>query len=180
MRFARRMRSRSRIFLLSRFSTFIFFGIVILLLSTIILFAWYGRDLPKPGKLSSSNLTQSTRIFDRNQILLYSVYSSENRIYVSLSDIPKSLQEATIAIEDKNFYKNEGYSLSGYLRAVRDMILVRKITGGSTITQQLIKNTLLTSERTIPRKIKEFILAVQVDRKYNKDEILELYLNAVS
>lgn len=174
------MRSRSRIFLLSRFSTFIFFGIVILLLSTIILFAWYGRDLPKPGKLSSSNLTQSTRIFDRNQILLYSVYSSENRIYVSLSDIPKSLQEATIAIEDKNFYKNEGYSLSGYLRAVRDMILFRKITGGSTITQQLIKNTLLTSERTIPRKIKEFILAVQVDRKYNKDEILELYLNAVS
>lgn len=175
-----RLYRRSRIFLFSKISTYIFFGTVGTIIFTIILFAWMSRDLPRPGKLSPSNLTQSTRIFDRNGILLYSVYTSENRIYIPLSDIPKSIQEATIAVEDKDFYKNEGFSLSGYLRALRDVILFRRLTGGSTITQQLVKNTLLTSERTIPRKIKEFILAIQVDRKYDKNQILELYLNAVS
>ncbi|MCL5970353.1 MAG: transglycosylase domain-containing protein, partial [Patescibacteria group bacterium] len=89
----------------------------------------------------------------------------------------KTLQQATIAIEDKNFYTNQGFSISGYLRAVRDAALLRGVSGGSTLTQQLVKNTLLTSEKKISRKIKELILAIQVDRKYSKDQILELYLN---
>lgn len=110
--------------------------------------------------------------------MLYDIYGDQNRTYVDLKDIPKTLQQATIAIEDKDFYKNEGFSVTGFLRGIiLDPILRQRVTGGSTITQQLVKNALLTSERTIPRKIKEIILAVQVDRKYTKDQILELYLN---
>jgi 1A family penicillin-binding protein len=145
----------------------------------LIMFFWFSRDLPTPGKLSASNFSQSTKIFDRNDILLYDIYKDENRTYVTLDQIPKVLQEATIAIEDKNFYKNGGFSITGYLRAFRNAILNMRIAGGgSTLTQQLVKNTLLTSEQTITRKIKEFILAIQVDRKYTKNQILELYFNA--
>ncbi len=143
------------------------------------MFFWYSRDLPTPGKLSASNFPQSTKIFDRNEILLYDIYRDENRTYVTLDQIPKILQQATIAIEDKDFYQNQGFSITGYLRAFRNAVLQRRISGGgSTVTQQLVKNTLLTSEQTIARKIKEFILAIQVDRKYTKDQILELYFNA--
>jgi len=143
------------------------------------MFFWYSRDLPTPGRLSASNFPQSTKIFDRNGILLYDIYRDENRTYITLDQIPKKLQEATIAIEDKDFYKNQGFSIMGYLRAFRNAILSGRIAGGgSTITQQLVKNTLLTSEQTIVRKIKEFILAIQVDRKYTKSQILELYFNA--
>ncbi len=143
------------------------------------LFLWYGRSLPTPGKLINPPLGQSTRIYDRKGILLYSVYQNQNRTYVSLKDIPVNLRNATISIEDKNFYKNQGFSITGYLRAIRNIVLFRGLSGGSTITQQLVKNVLLSSERTIPRKIKELMLAIQVDKKYSKDQILELYLNDV-
>jgi len=143
------------------------------------MFFWFSRDLPTPGKLSASNFSQSTKIFDRNGILLYDIYKDQNRTYVTLDKIPKILQEATIAIEDKDFYKNQGFSIIGYTRAFRNAIFSGRIAGGgSTLTQQLVKNTLLTSEQTIARKIKEFILAIQVDRKYTKNQILELYFNA--
>lgn len=174
-----RTTGRSKIVWLSRLTTLVFICLVFLVIFTAGLFAWYSRDLPQPGKVTSEEKSQSTRIFDRGGTLLYSVYSEQNRVYVPLSDIPKTLQEATIAIEDKDFYQNEGFSTTGYLRSIKDLLLYRRLAGGSTITQQLVKNALLTSERTIPRKVKEFILAVQVDRKYSKDEILELYLNAV-
>lgn len=143
------------------------------------LFLWYGRSLPTPGKLINPPLGQSTRIYDRKGILLYSVYQNQNRTYVVLKDIPMNLRNATISIEDKNFYKNQGFSIIGYLRAVRNIVLFRGLSGGSTITQQLVKNVLLSSERTIPRKIKELMLAIQVDKKYSKDQILEMYLNDV-
>lgn len=177
----RRTRRISReplnIFILSRLTKFIFWGFVALIVLVPLLFFWYSRDLPTPGKLSASNLPQSTRILDRNGVVLYDIYSKQNRTYVSLSEIPKNLQQATIAIEDKNFYTNQGFSTTAYLRVIKDALLFRGLTGGSTLTQQLVKNTLLTNERTISRKIKEFILAIQVDRKYSKNQILELYLN---
>ncbi|MEK7092752.1 MAG: transglycosylase domain-containing protein, partial [Patescibacteria group bacterium] len=144
---------------------------------TVVLFFWYGRDLPTPGKLSASNLSQSTRIMDRNGIVLYDVYETQNRNYVEIGEISKTFQQATIAIEDQDFYTNAGFSPVAYLRVLKDAIFSQRLTGGSTLTQQLVKNTLLTSERSLPRKIKELILATQVDRKYNKDQILELYLN---
>lgn len=161
----------------SRLSRNAFFLLLGLIFFIFILFFWYSRDLPTPGKLNSANLSQSTRIFDRNNIVLYDIYEKQNRTYVQLADIPKTLQQTTIAIEDKDFYKNQGFSLWGYMRAIRNIVLFRSLSGGSTITQQLVKNSLLTPERTIPRKIKEFILSIQVDRRYSKDQILELYLN---
>lgn len=170
----------SSVLLWGRVVTFAFYGLIAAIILGVILFFWYGRDLPTPGKLVNNNLSQSTRIYDRNGILLYSVYQNENRVYVNLSDIPKNVQHATIAIEDKNFYSNQGFSVTGYARAFIGIITLRGISGGSTLTQQLVKNVLLQDTRqVISRKIKELILAIQVDRKYTKDQILEMYLNDV-
>lgn len=183
-----RSRRRSRltrygkidIFTLSKLTKYAFFGLIGFIFISIVLFLWYGRDLPTPGKLVNADLEESTRIYDRKGILLYSVFQNENRTYVKLADIPKQVQQATIAIEDKNFYTNQGFSVTSYFRGlVIDPILRRRVTGGSGITQQLVKNVLLSSERSIPRKIKELILSIQVDRKYTKDQILEMYLNDV-
>ncbi|HEV2339264.1 MAG TPA: PBP1A family penicillin-binding protein [Patescibacteria group bacterium] len=171
--------SVTSVMLWSRITTIAFFGLIVGIVLIIGLFLWYSRDLPKPGQLVNNNLSESTRIYDKSGILLYSVYKNENREYVQLKDIPAYLQEATIAIEDRNFYKNQGFSVNGYLRATRDIILLRGVSGGSTLTQQLVKNVLLTNERTLPRKIKELILAIQVDKTYSKDQILEMYLNDV-
>lgn len=171
----------SSVMLWSRIVTFAFYGLIGLILLFVGLFIWYGKDLPTPGKLVNNDLSQSTRIYDSKGILLYSVYKNQNRVYVNLKDIPKGLQNATIAIEDRNFYKNSGFSVTGYLRAIRDLIFLRRISGGSTLTQQLVRNVLLQSfAQTLPRKIKELILAIQVDKKYSKDQILEMYLNDVS
>lgn len=145
----------------------------------VFMFFWYSRDLPSPGKLSEAQIGNSTRIYDRNGVPLYSVYENVNRSYVRLNQIPKYLLQATIATEDKNFYKNKGFSVVGYFRSVRDIVFLRGISGGSTLTQQLVKNVLLSSERTIPRKVKELVLSIQVDKRYSKDEILEMYLNDV-
>lgn len=161
----------------SKFTRFAFFGLIGGFFILLILFFWYGRDLPTPGKLTANNLSQSTRILDRNGVVLYDIYGEQNRTYIELKDIPKDLQKATIAIEDQDFYQNEGFSPFAYLRVIKDIVTLKGLTGGSTLTQQLVKNALLTSERTLPRKIKEFILAVQVDKKYSKDQILELYFN---
>lgn len=164
----------------SRLAKYAFFGLIGLIILMAVLFVWYGRDLPAPGKLVEAQANESSGIYDRNGELLFSVYQNQNRIYVSLDKIPKYLQQGTIAIEDKNFYENEGFSITGYIRGlIIDPILRRRVSGGSTITQQLVKNVLLSSERTLPRKVKELMLAIQVDRKYSKDQILEMYLNDV-
>ena len=168
----------SKIVLYSKLAKLALFGLIGFFIFGLLLFFWYSRDLPTPGKLSASNLPQSTKIFDRNGELLYDIYRDENRTYVTLDQTPKILQQATIAIEDKDFYQNQGFSITGYLRAFRNAILTGGIAGGgSTLTQQLVKNTLLSSEQTIGRKIKELILAIQVDNRYPKEQILELYLN---
>ena len=181
LRKTRRSRLRSsNIITYSKLTRYALIGLVLFVFLSIGLFLWYGRDLPQPGKLAEASLGNSTRIYDRNGEILYSVFQDEIRSYVKLDKVPKIAQEATIATEDKDFYENEGFSVTGLLRGlVIDPILRQRVTGGSTITQQLVKNVLLTSERTLPRKIKELILAVQVDKIYSKDEILEMYLNNV-
>jgi penicillin-binding protein 1C len=143
------------------------------------LFVWYGRDLPTPGKLVAAQGNQSSGIYDRNGALLYSVYQNQNRLYVNLNAVPKYIKQGTIAVEDRNFYTNSGFSITGYLRSALNIVLLRGLSGGSTLTQQLVKNVLLSSEQTLPRKIKELMLSIQVDRKYTKDQILEMYLNDV-
>jgi len=156
---------------------FIFTIIFILgFIFSLAIFGWYAKDLPSPGKLSVSS-SNSTIFYDRNGRILYEMYKDKNRVPVSFSEISDYLKKATIAIEDKNFYKHQGISQTGIIRAFLSIIFKRRLEGGSTITQQLIKNVLLTNERTFSRKIKEMILAIEVERRYTKDEILEMYLN---
>lgn len=166
-------------FLEAKLAKYVFFGLIALILIGFGYVLWVSRDLPTPGKLANGNIKDSTRILDRNGKLLYSFYKDYNRIYVNLDQIPQNLRNATIATEDKDFYRNRGFSPMAYLRVIKDVILHHQVTGGSTITQQLVKIALLTSERSITRKLKELILAIQVDSKYSKDQILEMYLNNI-
>jgi penicillin-binding protein 1C len=137
------------------------------------------KALPNPQLLTRRDLEVTTKIFDRNGMLLYEIYTDQNRTPLPLSQIPKLMQEATIAIEDKKFYQHPGFSITGIIRAARETILNKRVQGGSTITQQLIKSALLSPEITIARKTKEIILAFWAERIYNKNQILEMYLNQV-
>ncbi|MDP3941191.1 MAG: transglycosylase domain-containing protein [bacterium] len=137
------------------------------------------KDLPSPTKLASSTIPQSTKIYDRNGSLLYTIYADRNQTFVPLSEIPKSVQKATIAIEDKDFYRHGAIDLRGIARAAYSTLFHKKLQGGSTLTQQLVKTTLLSPERTIQRKVKEVILSFITEMLYSKDRILEMYLNQV-
>lgn len=137
------------------------------------------KALPNPQLLTRRDLEVTTKIFDRNGVLLYEIYTDQNRTPLALAQIPKFMQEATIAIEDKNFYQHPGFSVMGIIRAARETILNKHVQGGSTITQQLIKSALLSPEISIARKVKEIILAFWTERIYNKNQILEMYLNQV-
>lgn len=139
-------------------------------------FAWYAKDLPSPSKLSQST-GASTVFLDREGKVLYEMYKDKNRIPVTFDEVPDALKQATIATEDKNFYKHQGISQFGIIRAAINVMLGKGLQSGSTITQQLIKNVLLTSRQTIARKVQEMILAIEVERRYEKDEILLMYLN---
>lgn len=134
------------------------------------------KELPSPDNLARP-LPLTTKIYDRNGKLLFKIYRDQNRTKVQLSEIPLIVRQATIAIEDKDFYQHRGISLRGIGRAVYLLVFKGRVTGGSTITQQLVKNTLLTSEKTLIRKLKELVLASLVEQKYTKDQILEMYLN---
>lgn len=172
--------SKLKLFLMGRGMKYIFFGLIIFLIIGFVFTLWVSRDLPTPGKLTNPDLKDSTRILDKDGNLLFSFYQDINRIYIDLDEIPEDLRKATIAVEDKNFYTNQGFSLTGYIRGlIIDPILRGRVTGGSTITQQLVKNALLSPERTPTRKLKELILSVQVDSRFSKDEILEMYLNNI-
>lgn len=170
----------SKMFVLSKLLKFGFFALLALIVAVPLMFFWLSRDLPAPGTLVTAKQNEATHIYDRKGTLLYSVFQDENRTYVKLDAIPKKVQQATIAIEDRDFYNNKGFSPTAYLRVARDAVTGRGITGGSTISQQLVKNVLLQdSSRTPSRKIKELILAIQVNQKYSKDQILEMYLNNI-
>lgn len=138
------------------------------------------KDLPSPTRLGKYEIPLSTKIYDRNNKLLFDIFADQNRTPVPLSDIPKFVQQGTIAIEDKDFYKHQGVNpIGGMIRALWATVTGKQLQGGSTITQQLVKSALLTPERTVIRKIKEVILAFWVELLYPKDKILEMYLNQV-
>ena len=160
-------------------TTLIFVSLVGLIVFTVFSFVIFAKDLPSPNKLSARDSSLSTKIFDRGGKLLYDIYGDKNRALVTWNELPQYVRDATVAIEDKNFYQHQGFSPIGIGRAVFRIFFFQKLEGGSTITQQVVKNTLLSPERTVTRKIKEFILAIQVERKYTKDEILQIYLNEV-
>ena len=142
------------------------------------IFAFFAKDLPNPDKVARRE-GFATKIYDRNGKLLYDVYSDQRRNPVDITAIPLVVKQATIAIEDKNFYKHGGFDALGIARGLLRSVFLGQLQSGSTLTQQLVKNVLLTQQQTIVRKLKEFVLTVQVERKYTKDQILQMYLNEV-
>lgn len=145
----------------------------------IAIFAFFRRDLPDPRDLA---FEEATRFYDRTgETLLYTVYGEENRTIVEFDQISEHVKNATIALEDKNFYHHNGFSVSGIMRAAINNVMNRDATGqgGSTITQQFIKNSLVGDDDTYTRKVKELILSIELERLYSKDEILAFYLNEI-
>jgi 1A family penicillin-binding protein len=145
-------------------------------------YEYFAKDLPPVDDIPSVEF-QSTRIYDRYGNLLYEMFDSNigRRLYVPIEDIPESLILATIAVEDKSFEENPGVDPQGILRALYINLTNQGTSGGSTITQQLVRRMLLPEkdERTLTRKIREAILAMRVTQKYPKEKILELYLNEI-
>lgn len=134
-------------------------------------------QLPTPTRLVYPREPLTTEFYDRNGNLLYRLYEDKNRTLVKLPEIPKQMIQATIAIEDQNFYKHMGIDPIAILRAFYHNLRSGGLEGASTITQQLIKNSLLTPEKSYIRKVKEILLAVWTERIYSKDQILQMYFN---
>jgi 1A family penicillin-binding protein len=152
-------------------------GVVFLVLS----FVWLGITLPNPNKLLERSVAQSTKIYDRTgKTMLYEIFTDQRRTIITLQEIPRDLIYATIVVEDKDFYKHPGFDLKGIARAIiTDIINLKKSQGGSTITQQFIKNALLTNEKSYTRKIRELLLAYQIEKSFTKDQILQMYFNEI-
>ncbi len=138
-------------------------------------------NLPSPNQLITRSSPLTTKIYDRNGILLYKIYRDENRTLVPLEKLPDHVINATLAIEDKDFYNHRGLSGRGIIRAVYYNFLnpQKNKIGGSTITQQLVKNTLLSPQKTWRRKLREALLALLVEVHFSKEEILQMYFNEI-
>ncbi|MDX1975823.1 MAG: penicillin-binding protein 1A [Rickettsiales bacterium] len=162
----------------SLFFTLTIIGVVV----GILVFNHYSKDLPDYRQLANYDPATVTRLYASDGRLL-AEYATEKRVFVPLSAIPKHVRHAFISAEDKNFYEHTGIDISGIARAVRDNVIYygqgKSLVGGSTITQQVVKNFLLSSEKSLERKIKEAILALRITDVYSKDKILELYLNEI-
>lgn len=147
-----------------------------------VMFNYYAKDLPDYSQLSKYDPATLTRLYAANGKLL-AEYATEKRVFVPLSAIPKSVINAFLSAEDKNFYTHTGIDFTGLARAVVNNVKNygqgKSLVGGSTITQQVVKNFLLSNEKSIERKIKEAILAMRISQVYSKDKILELYLNEI-
>lgn len=138
------------------------------------------KDLPDPERLQERDLAQSTKIYDRTgQTLLYEIHGDEKRTVIPLADLPTYVYHATIAIEDKDFYTHPGFSIRRILVTAVTNVIEGESAGASTLTQQFVKNSILTTEKTYTRKLKELILSIQIERTYSKDEILEMYMNEI-
>ena len=159
-------------------------GIVVASIAIIgfLMILYFAKTLPSIEELSSQQISQSTKIYDRTgTILLYEISAGTRRTVVPFEQMPQTLKDATVAIEDQNFYNESAYDPKAILRAFWvDLTNHGIVQGGSTITQQLARNAYLNLDQTITRKIKELILAIKLNAYYSKDQILGLYLNEVS
>jgi penicillin-binding protein 1A len=153
--------------------------IAVLIIATGKITANFIDNLPSIKQLENYTPNLSSKIYDKDNNLIGELFT-ERRIFISINKIPLNLQNAFIAIEDKDFFKHWGISIKGITRAFSRILLKMKITeGGSTITQQLAKTIFLTHDKTLIRKIKEAFLTIQLEKKYSKDEILQLYINQI-
>jgi len=151
------------------------------LLACSLIFVIIAKDLPRPEKFTEHQIFQSTKIYDRTgKVLLYEIYGEEKRTTVPLETIPEYLKQAVIATEDASFYNHFGIDPEGIFRSILINFRIKEPTyGGSTLDQQLIRSTFFSTEKTATRKIREIILALELDRRYAKDEILGWYLNQI-
>lgn len=145
-----------------------------------LVYASLSASLPDPDVAHGKGRDQSSVILDRNGRILAKLYAEENRSDKKLADMPPLLRRAAIATEDKRFYEHAGVDPLGITRAiVTDVVLGKKAQGGSTITQQYVKQAFVTDEKTLKRKVMEAMLANRIEKRHTKDEILELYLNTI-
>lgn len=146
-----------------------------------LVFTYLSRNLPPISELDNYSVGQSTKIYDRaGQTLIYEIYGEEKRTILPSEEIPDLIKKATVAIEDESFYSHPAFDVRGIARALLVNVLKGGVVqGGSTITQQLAKNSFLSPERSLLRKVKELILAYRIENLFSKDEILALYLNQV-
>jgi 1A family penicillin-binding protein len=152
---------------------------ILLVVFPVMIYAYFARDLGTKEAVISRN-DGGVTLLDRNERPFFTFYEAKNKDIVPLEEISEHMQHAVIASEDKDFYNHPGFSIRGILRSFTANIRDSGISqGGSTITQQLVKNVLLSPERSITRKYQEIVLAIEIDRRYSKDDILEMYLNSV-
>lgn len=161
------------------FKSTVLFSLMFLFVGSALVYYFIFKDLPSPQELITRRQNVSTKIYDRNGILLYTIYKDQNRTPIELSHVPQHVRLATLAAEDAEFYSHPGISVKGIARAISKDLSQGKLQGGSTITQQLVKNALLSSEKTLIRKLREAVLSIQVESNFTKDQILEMYLNEV-
>lgn len=144
------------------------------------LLAWVSKDLPNPDGVLKREVTVSTKIYDRTgETVLYDIHGNIKRTLISFDEVPEHVKQAVLSAEDRNFYKHKGFSIFGIARSAIKNILTGSRVGGSTLTQQFVKNAILTNEKTYTRKIKELLLSYQIEKRFSKDEIFSMYLNEI-
>ncbi len=159
---------------------YFFYLAIVMTVVLFIVIAVVARDLPNPNQLLDREITESTKIYDRSgENILYEIHGDEKRTLISLSDLPDHVKYASISIEDKNFFNHGGFSVWAIFRTAVTNVLYKRRAGGSTLTQQFIKNAVLTPEKKLSRKIKEVVMAYKLEKKFSKDEILQMYLNEI-
>ena len=177
-------KKNNRKFVVNLLTWLIVLGIISALFGGIVFIgaiAWYSHDLPDPNKLINRVVPESTKIYDRKgETILWEIHGDQKRTIVELDKVSNYIKWATISAEDKTFYQHKGFKITSIIRSVlMDVLLRKKAQGGSTITQQLVKNAILTNEKTFSRKFKELILSYQLEKKYSKDQILKMYFNEI-
>ncbi|MDD4151708.1 MAG: transglycosylase domain-containing protein, partial [Candidatus Gracilibacteria bacterium] len=172
------LNEKIRIFLLY---SFYFFGVVIIL-GALFIYNSYIKNLPDIKDIENQKIPEASTIYDRNGKEIYSIYYGEKRTYVNYDSISQNMINAIVSTEDNTFFENSGFDIKGIFRSVFNYIFQKtdRIEGTSTISQQLIKNMMLTNERSIERKIKEVRLSYKLNTNYSKEKILELYLNKIA
>jgi membrane peptidoglycan carboxypeptidase len=159
----------------------ILLGIIFSLFLVGIIFLWASSlAIPDINDIAKLKAEQSSKIFDKTgEVLLYNIYQNESRTSIPLDKVSENFKNALIAVEDKYFYEHNGVKVSSFLKAAYVTLIEGGKRGASTITQQVVKNTLLTNERSYERKAKEMILAYKLEKLWSKDEILGLYINEI-
>ncbi|MFA6422486.1 MAG: PBP1A family penicillin-binding protein [Candidatus Buchananbacteria bacterium] len=142
--------------------------------------AWVSKDLPNADGVLNRSVVVSSKIYDREgKTVLYDLHGDIKRTIIPLSDIPNYVQKATITAEDRDFYNHKGFSLTGIARSIVKNIFTGSKVGGSTLTQQFVKNAILTNEKTYTRKLKELLISYRLEKNFSKDQILNMYFNEI-